>query len=343
MTAKYIFTSILALLLIILCSSCENEIPFNKAAKPPRLIMNAFINADSTNNVLLLNLTGSTVISDVTDATVEVRINDALVESPQPIPFPTGDFRDTQKRFRITSKFNPGDKVRIDARTGDGVHHAWAEVTVPQPPLPITQVDTVTIPVNIYDNYYENKLRFRITFADHPGEKNFYRLVLERRACLEATLDGRIPKDTLVMKQNYKIITREDMVLTDGHPSMSDNDNSMFDQPLNIYGIFDDSRISGQTYTMTVYMDTNNLPYLFWSHTLKREWMDCYVRLLSISETDYQYFKALNVIDSDAYDATLMEPLTFASNVHGGVGIVSISTETSVKLNLSDKVYDSYQ
>ena len=71
--------------------------------------------------------------------------------------------------------------------------------------------------------------------------------------------------------------------------------------------------------------------------------MDCYVRLLSISETDYQYFKALNVIDSDAYDATLMEPLTFASNVHGGVGIVSISTETSVKLNLSDKVYDSYQ
>ena len=63
MTAKYIFTSILALLLIILCSSCENEIPFNKAAKPPRLIMNAFINADSTNNVLLLNLTGSTVIS----------------------------------------------------------------------------------------------------------------------------------------------------------------------------------------------------------------------------------------------------------------------------------------
>ena len=51
-------------------------------------------------------------------------------------------------------------------------------------------------------------------------------------------------------------------------------------------------------------------------------------------------FKALNLIDSDVYDETIMEPIVFASNVHGGLGIVSISTETSVKINLTDEKYD---
>ena len=67
---------------------------------------------------------------------------------------------------------------------------------------------------------------------------------------------------------------------------------------------------------------------------------DCHVRLLSINETDFLYFKALNLIDSDVYDETIMEPIVFASNVHGGLGIVSISTETSVKINLTDEKYD---
>ena len=141
MTTRYIFP--LLMLMTFICS-CENEIDFNKAARPPKLIMNALINADSTNNILYLNKTGQYVISDVTNASVEVRVNDVLVETPKAIPIPTGDFVSLQKRFLITTKFHPGDKVRIDARTGDGEFHAWAEVVVPQPPMPIEKVDTAT-------------------------------------------------------------------------------------------------------------------------------------------------------------------------------------------------------
>mgnify|MGYP002458836208 CR=1 FL=1 len=128
MTTRYILP--LLMLMIFICS-CENEINFNKAARPPKLIMNALINADSTNNILYLNKTGQYVISDVTNASVEVRVNDVLVETPKAIPIPTGDFVSLQKRFLITTKFHPGDKVRIDARTEDGEFHAWAEVVVP--------------------------------------------------------------------------------------------------------------------------------------------------------------------------------------------------------------------
>ena len=54
MTTRYIFP--LLMLMTFICS-CENEIDFNKAARPPKLIMNALINADSTNNILYLNKT----------------------------------------------------------------------------------------------------------------------------------------------------------------------------------------------------------------------------------------------------------------------------------------------
>ena len=74
---------LLLFLLSTFISSCENEIPFNKEANPPKLIMNALINADSTNNVLYLNKSGQNVISHVTDASVEIRVNDALVETPE--------------------------------------------------------------------------------------------------------------------------------------------------------------------------------------------------------------------------------------------------------------------
>ena len=41
----------------------------------------------------------------------------------------------------------------------------------------------------------------------------------------------------------YHFISREDIVLTDGQPTNSDDeDNGMFDTVKNIYGVFDDSR-----------------------------------------------------------------------------------------------------
>lgn len=332
MLKRYIF--LLLPLLPILLGGCENEIPFNMEANPPKLIMNALINADSTNNVLFLNLTGRNAVSDVTDADVEVRVNDVLVETPEALPaYVNGDIISHQKRFPITTKFNPGDRVRIDAITRDGIHHAWAEVMVPPPPLPIERVDTATVLVNEYDNYYIKRLRYRITFSDRPGGSHYYRLILDRISHTYATIYSPEIKDTVIVSRNFRMLTREDVVLTDGHPSMTGNDNEMFEQAENIYGVFDNSRFAGQSYTMTVYPPAYDpWPALNVPHDITRKVTECYVRLLSINETDFRYYKALNLIDSDVYDELIMEPIVFASNVHGGLGIISISTETSVKI-----------
>lgn len=335
MIKKHIFQ---LLLLSVFIYGCENEIPFNIEANPPRLIMNALINADSINNVLYLNKTGQNAISDVTDARVEVRVNEVLVETPEALPlYIDGDFISYQKRFLITTKFNPGDRVRIDAATEDGAYHAWAEVVVPQPPLPIERVDTATVPIHEFENYYSDRLRYRITFSDRPGGTHYYRLILDRISYTYGTVYSPEIKDTVAIRRDFQMYSREDVVLTDGHPSLSDNDNELSEQTDNIYGVFDNSRFAGQSYTLTVYPPAYDpWPELPFPNRITRKVRECYVRLLSINETDFRYYKALNLIDSGVYDELIMEPVVFASNVNGGLGIVSISTETSVRMTELD-------
>ena len=308
--------------------SCEHELSFNFQENPPKLVMNALINADSLNNVLYLNLTGRKQVAHLTDATVEVRVNGKLRETLRPLP-PSRENPDPLCRFNISGKFAPGDVVRIDASTDDGEHHAWAEVTVPQRLAPIEKIDTMTIPLNEY-GYTRDYLRYKITFRDRPGEKNYYRIIMDKQTT--ATNDFNT-----VLLHNYKFISREDVVLTDGQPSTgSDNNNSVFETARNIYGVFDDSRFKDSSYTMTVY----NLPIQEdYSGYLKEIRMDVFVRLLSITETEYYYLKALNIIDSDVYDETLNEPIKYPSNVHNGTGIIGISTEVSQSIHIMKKSY----
>ena len=130
----------LFLLVIISTAACNNDLPFDFKENPPKLVMNAIINADSTYNTLFLNLTGRNQIGQIKGATVEVRINGSLSETLRPDPHSSD-----KGRFYINSAFHPGDVVRIDAMTDDGEHHAWTEVTVPQPIGKIEKVDTASI------------------------------------------------------------------------------------------------------------------------------------------------------------------------------------------------------
>lgn len=319
-----VYTSYLLILIASLATSCENELSFDIKDNPPKLVMNALINADSLTNTLFLNFTGKECAAHVKDATVEVRINGQLTESLRPLPLMNDE--DKQCRFTITSKFSPGELVRIDALTDDGKYHAWAEATVPKPIGKIEKIDTLTVPF-VYYGYSSNYLRYKITFSDRPNENNYYRLIVDNRvtkSCFEPEV-GEVVTQT---KHNYKFIDREDIVLTDGQPSNGDDeDNSMFDKVQNRYGIFDDSRFKNTSYTMTVY----NLPVtdMDVNHPLTYMRSDVIVRLLTITEAEYYYLKALNLLDSDAYDETINEPIKFSGNVHGGTGIVGISTEVS--------------
>lgn len=314
----------------VLAASCENEIPFNPGNHPPKLVMNALINADSTRNVLFLNLTDHTETIPVTDATVEVRIDGQLIQTVRAIP--PVETNDRPNRYLITGRFLPGQLVRIDALTPDGKHHAWAEVTVPQRPEKIEKVDTARVTLaNGYSNYQSTYMRHKISIADRINEPNYYRLIVETLIEYTALPDEEHEEEQEFRHISYDIINREDVVLTDGEPyTNEDESNGFFDKARNVYNVFDNTRFRDNRYVMTIY--TNFQPYL--EREVKDLRIQALIRLQSINETEFHYLKVLNVIDSDAYDETLMEPIKFPSNVHGGTGMVGISTETSYVQNI---------
>lgn len=324
MRAYIHFLSLLITALTII--SCENELPFNIKDNPPKLVMNALINADSLTNIVYLNLTGKEHTTYVQNATLEVRVNGKLTENLRPLPIES-DYL-LQCSFSMSSKFMPGDVIRLDALTDDGQYHAWAEVTVPRRPDNIEKVDTLTIPF-MQSGYAQKNLKCKITFKDLTDEDNYYRIVMDTRV-----MQTRLNEDKEVIAvqswHNYYFISREDIVLTDGQPSTGDDaNNGMFDIVENKYGVFNDSRFKNSSYTMTVYV-----PYYLFrgiepSSPLIIEQADITVRLLNITETEYYHLKALNLVDSDSFDETINEPIKYPSNVNGGTGIVGVSTEVS--------------
>lgn len=60
--------------------------------------------------------------------------------------------------------------------------------------------------------------------------------------------------------------------------------------------------------------------------------VDVVVRLLSITEAQFRYLRAMNCLDSEDYNETFMEPVIVPQNVSGGLGFVGASSEQRVTL-----------
>lgn len=317
-------------------TACTNELPFDLAANPPKLAMNAFINADSLHNYVFLNLTGKDQKTHVKGATLEVRINGELTETLRP-----EEYMD-QCRFCINSHFQPGDVIRLDAITDNGEHHAWGETTVPFPIAKIEKIDTCTVDIKSqYSSWKE--LTFKITITDRKNEDNFYRLVVESQTYQYFWLNLNNKEFWELYLTSQRMICREDVVLTDGNPSSSDDeDNGLFESVTNLYGVCDDTRFKNSSYTFKVSIPSpvTQGPWYTIDEFTHRRKADVAVRLLSITESEYYYLKALNVWKSDTWDEVINEPIKFPSNVHGGTGMVSASSERGEILHVMDIIYD---
>jgi len=324
-----LFTVCIAVCAILL-ASCENEIPYHQDDTEPKLTLNGFINADSLKNKLYLSLTGETRIQLVSNTVVEVRVNGELKEVLDAVREEGTQLRSVD----ITTRFQPGDRVRIDARTQDGTYHAWVEEVVPSP-VKIDRIDTSKVIVPPKPIYFaQNNIRFNIRFKDAPGEKNYYRIVLEQRHILKGRTwagDGAMEAENVAAE--FKIFNFwpwEDIALTDGRPATSDElDSEIFERETNLYGVFDDSWFEGSEYTLNVQVYQGNISYPS-DIGFSPEYLDVdvAVRLLSITEAEYYYLTTMNIIDSDILDDYISDPVKIPSNVNGGNGFVGISTET---------------
>ena len=354
---------------------CENEIPYNPGQQNPQLIMNALLNAGQTENLVYLHLSEGNSIGRINEATLSLYVNDKQVESPQAIS-PEEYYGNMQnqldkgqyeallksmrfKIFRLTARLQPGDNIRLEATAEGGKYHVSSQVTVPRP-LQSLQVDTCTALIRQWGSMRAHR-QYRITLEDLPNEKNYYRLEIVNNKDFRCVIytpnedengdyikdeNGdyiyTITKDTVVNYRYTELINREDVILTDGHVTSSDDDeNTMF--PTNIenkYSIFTDNRFTNSSATLKVYTPLYDDNYdILQSLNYTR----CYlkqnitVRVLSLPETYYRYLKALNCMDDEDYDEALMEPISLPSNVEGGLGFVGISSEIQYTIDMPDK------
>ena len=312
-----------------LFTSCENTIPFKTQDIPQKLIVNALIDATAEGHRILLDLTGTERTMPVADGEIDIYVNDIHKESIREL----SESSEWGRRHEYISncRFSPGDHVRLEARTKDGAHNAYAEITVPEP-ISIERIDTMSVSTN---NYGSDYLRMKVTFTDNTQRTDFYRIAASHiLTCYgKSQLTGE--DSVFVTTTPAYLISREDVVLTEGQPgTLEDHDDFFFTASQNRYAVFDDSRING-TYTMTV--STPLMPYYYYYFPgidIERLSLDIKVRLISLCEAEYYYLRALNVFDSDDYDEAFNPPVRFPSNINGGVGVVGISSETNRLINV---------
>ncbi len=331
-----------AFTLAALLAACEKELPYTVGSQEPLLVMNALFDANETEHYVYLSLSEAHQATRVTQATVTLYINGKQAEVAE-----EDGQNDRYQSFRLTSRLRPGDHLRLEAVAEEGRYHATGEVTVPQP-LESIQVDTFPARIKVYGNYQPAR-RFQVTVHDPARTDNYYRLYILNTVRLYGTYWLTMRDTTFCSCGKADIINHEDVVLTDGRPGSTDNDDNdiMGNYIENRYNVFDDSRFPGTSYGLRVYTSLVEAPiygYFTGPYTLNAT---ITVRLYSLTETGYRYLRTLNTLESDNYDTTLMEPAIIPGNVQGGLGIVDacIATEAHIVLPeqvLANEVYEGF-
>lgn len=365
---------------VTLCGllSCENEIPYNPEMKQPCLVMNALLEAreSKTNEVYLYLSTGDNLDKVNDDAILTLYVNGRLTETPQAFkpediyPYP-GEWLSPEdyetllknihyRKYRLSTPLQPGDLIRLEATAQGGTLRAAAEVQVPQPPQDF-RVDTCTVPINMGSGIVTPHRRYLVTMNDIANESNHYRLdirnqFLVRYHIYEYLRDEQgnfiedenhnliyTERDSLTTQIYSDLVNREDVILTDGNISHSqeDEDNLMFPRIENKYNIFTDNRFRNSSATLKVYtrlyddFTANALHGITYGKTYCTQ--SIHIRLLNLTADYYRYLKALNCLDDDDYDTTLMEPVSLPCNVSGGIGFVGIATPREVVITFPER------
>jgi len=338
--------NIYILIILLFAVSCENEIPFNIKDNPPKMILNALLNADQESNDIILGFTGRDFATLLDKATVDVYVNGELKEHITESYSVPNVYELKDIRYKTHVALKPNDVVKVEARTDDGKYHVWSEVIVPKPII-IEKIDTSTVIKKSWWNGKDKFLRVKTTFTDDGRKVNYYRFTITIDLKIEAK--SRITgADTVVyMPTKYPLFINEDIVLTDGRPSMENDDNDILPPVENLWGIFDNSRIHG-TYTM---ITSAQIPYYVLEHLtestsypfylleqVKKVGIKARIQLRSITQTQFFYLKAFNIYGSVDYDDFFNLPVKFPSNIEGGTGIFGISTGDQVIIPLDDYV-----
>ncbi|MCQ2974799.1 MAG: DUF4249 domain-containing protein [Bacteroidales bacterium] len=222
---------------IISCEETIEELDFSDESK--MFVYGILNNYDSVNYVFCYSVRNNKLTS-IEDAQINLYINGVLSETTDNC---VHDSNNKVVYYKILSKFNSGDKVRIEVSSPSINSSVWAESEVPQP-IDITQVDTLQsfIP---YDDYFISHYKVNLNLYS-PEKIGNYRINsgLEMNFCLgyanidENTMEIISERDSIVIVKYNSVKIKDDLALTDGKGFVQNEDDDAIGMDVYYYNHF---------------------------------------------------------------------------------------------------------
>ena len=354
-------TRILPILLsLAVLSACSRELPF-PGTEGDLIVLNALLSTDETEHSVYLSLSSpQDGNSPLEDAQVLCTVGDHPAVRAQEVPNSGGIYSTRNSaQYRFEAQIRPGDRVRIEAVSGS--LRAAAETVAPPAPLPAT-VDTLTV---------DGRMHFTLHVQDRPDRSDYWQLRLSYRWYEETTRYWReknpYPDDPdfdftpgmyigtteNTSGQELPLDPGEDPILNDGYTPQSvidryydTNAGFLFEfSPVNKTRIFSDHLFSGSAADVRFSTDAEPLRWIDRGRGGESEWNRIHyhcsrtltVRLLALDGEAWAYLGAVNRQKSrSGFNYLLVGPVTFPSNVEGGLGFLSVASAAPVELSFPE-------
>lgn len=353
----------------VLLGACTKDIDYNLKDIKPQLIVNSQMTVGDTLHLVYLAVSKSDRVERIKSGSVKCYVNGVLVadgkldnrdddlfikedlhiyghyyrdEHHKDVytAGPNAAGKTNQTRYSFKAGFKPGDVVRIEAEADDGVYKAYSEVVVPKAPE-----FSITDTLRQKDQYGDNVYRIRVKGKDITGEDNFYR-ILSGCSWIDKKIryahkyeDARTWEET----RGYRFIRLDkgnDPILNDGAPV---EDIDLAGASENTFRVFSDRQFSDGTFNIGFSVNAKEIfigPHGLLNYDRLESESNFKVTIRGITKDEYYYLKALSIYDYLDGDTTLTEPVSFPNNVEGGIGLVSISTESVATIKFKRTYYD---
>lgn len=352
----------------VLLGACTKDIDFNLKDIKPQLIVNSQMIVGDTLHLVYLAVSKTDHIEKIKSGSVKCFVNgnfvaDGKLDNRDDNLFIKDDlhlyghyYRDehnkevysagsnaagknNQTRYSFKADFKPGDVVRIEAEADGGAYKAYSEVVVPEAPE-----FSITDTLRQKNQYGASVYRIRVKGKDIIGEDNFYRILSGR-----SIIDRKIryaneweEAKTWEEKKEYSFISLDkgnDPILNDGAPA---EELDLAGASENTFRVFSDRQFSDGSFNIGFSVNANEIiigPYGLLDYDRMESETTLSAIIRGITKDEYYYLKALSIYDYLDGDTTLTEPVSFPNNVEGGIGLVSISTESVASIKFK-RTYD---
>lgn len=307
-------------------TACETVVDVDIPDEPPRLVVNAFLQADSA---VVLELSQSqSILSNaplrpVGGATAVLLEGDQLVTTLEEIPESGTYFSD----------FTPSVGKSYTIQVSKAGFEAVEATTLVRSPVAIQaiEVDT-TLLLYTYDNgdsiVTERNVTIdevRLTFDDPASERNYYAVMAYRYQIYWQEIydaQNRYVRTDTVRGLIPLYLRSDDSALTGAGDDFLSGDDVAYGQTLS----FSDDFFNGKTYTFQFRPDY----YSYYEQSDEEN--EIYITLRTIDEGQYRYFRSVDLqYENDGNP--FAEPVQVYSNVENGFGIVSGSSASQVVVN----------